>query len=237
MSKTERPLALWLKVLIAGFILFLALVYAGVVHSTERKGPVSEDSYMKENEPTTNFGEPGSGGGARWGYDFPGAYYNTYFKDTIITGGGIPAGSTIDSVKLKIYLPALSGTQAREDTLWICNKNAVEAQMTWNVYRTDSSWDAGGGDFVSPVDSLMGTFSACGFCDRYETTTFTPKGVAVFQAWLDGDRPNYGIIGTGRGSEFQHDWMQSEGTNKDSFMIYYTEAVAETGAKAKVKQK
>jgi hypothetical protein len=69
----------------------------------------------------------------------------------------LPSGATLKSAQLELTIvnnPGLDKTIAVHRIAQTSNRAWVESQVTWQEYKTGSSWTAAGGDFVAtPTDS------------------------------------------------------------------------------------
>jgi hypothetical protein len=68
----------------------------------------------------------------------------------VVWGTDIPAGATVDTAVLYLYYYSYSGNPVGR-TYWayrLTRTDWVEAEATWNIYKTGSSWSAGGGDYT-----------------------------------------------------------------------------------------
>jgi len=207
-----------IKLLVRGFVIWLILNYAGLIHATEVRRPISEDALLDQFAPTSNFG---SDTALAWGAE-SGNARRPWFKDSTIAG--IPAGSTIDSVFMKIYFASvLFSNNDITCTLYACAKNAVENQVTWNIYKTDSNWTTAGGDF----DTLIGIFTTdCGFGGAcYVTFKLNASGTNFFQQIKNATRSNFGMIGVSN-SGIRKEWRSSESAKPDSMVFHYTAGAA-----------
>jgi hypothetical protein len=108
----------------------------------------------------------------------PSSNYGTVAEVNIVRGGtasseravflfdfsSIPSGVTIESAALELTIvnnPGLDKTIAVHRVAQTSNRSWVESQVTWQEYKTGSSWTAPGGDFVAtPTDSELVSGSA-----------------------------------------------------------------------------
>ena len=204
------------KVAVVLFVIGLLLVYAGVIHATELRTQVAGDAHMDELFASQQTGTTAS---LEWGRRSDTRAEHPWFKADI---SGVPAGATIDSVKMKVYFTTVLSNGDVTCSLFACATNATEGGVTWDsANRGVLDWTANGGDY----DTLMAAFTTnCGFgVDCYYTFSMTASGVGVFQDWLDGARNNYGMVGRNDALGVSlRDFNSNNGTNPDSILIYYT---------------
>lgn len=60
----------------------------------------------------------------------------------------LPAGVTIDSSTLELFAFVATAEGDTVDAKRVTRTDWVEAQVTWNDYKTSSAWTSGGGDFT-----------------------------------------------------------------------------------------
>ena len=121
----------------------------------------------------------------------------------------IPAGATIIQALDSLFLLGESGSidvEALE-----VDSNWVEAQATWNIFKTDNNWSSAGGDFSSPDDTLS-------FTPASEDTAWCVFDVTnIIQAQLDGGCYGIGyqnVAGHVCGASWQY--VQFASVNHDS---------------------
>jgi hypothetical protein len=108
----------------------------------------------------------------------PSTNYGSVAEANIVRGGtasseravflfdfsSIPSGVTIKSAELELTIvnnPGLDKTIAVHRVAQTSNRSWVESQVTWQEYKTGSSWTAPGGDFVATAtDSELVSGSA-----------------------------------------------------------------------------
>ena len=88
-----------------------------------------------------------------------------------LSAAGIPAGATIDAAQLDLVcnLAAASAESARVNRL--TQQGWVEAEVTWNDYKTVTAWAVAGGDFTT-TDEVTWTLPT-------STGSFTITGLAT----------------------------------------------------------
>jgi len=141
--------------------------------------------------------------------------------------GYVPAGATVDSVRLS--LTAITGSltpyrarlyrlvrdwgeSASNATLQPDGAPAAPGDATWtNRFWPDSTWSSPGGDFVS-VPS--GSTDVAGAIVRYTFNT-TPQMVTDVQAWLDDPSINFGWIITGNENAALSGSLKGFGTHQN----------------------
>ena len=105
--------------------------------------PSGKDTYIREDQATTNFG------GATLLYL---SWYTSYAivdlaEFAITWGTDIPAGATITSATLSLYYYEKVGTDPVGLTAYaerLLRLNWVESEATWNIYKTGSNWSTAG---------------------------------------------------------------------------------------------
>lgn len=147
-----------------------------------------EDAPLRESAPTTNQGSSINISMA------PTAGSRVYL---LLRGinftDSIPAGSTILTCSLQVYVYSIGGSPLAPIINQVC-PSWVEGEVTWNIYSTGNNWSTAGAE-----DSSGATCSTCGSQDRMDedailNTGSTSNGYKVFgidpciaQQWLDGD--------------------------------------------------
>ena len=138
-------------------------------------GTTGKDSWLDENNPTTNHGTAALLG---IGYRSATSKISRGIFQFDLTG--IPQGSTINSATFSIYA---TGTDEGES-----------GNRTYEVHYVTQSWDestvtwSNQPTFDATVeDSVVVTANTTGF------KTFSSMATVV-QEWLDGDQTNYGIV-------------------------------------------
>lgn len=69
---------------------------------------------------------------------------------------GLYVGATINSASLQLYYYGYYNNDPVGKTVWaykLTRTDWVEAEATWNIYKTDSNWTAAGGDYVTSAPS------------------------------------------------------------------------------------
>lgn len=107
--------------------------------------PSAKDNTPSEYWPTTNYGA------ASIIYLMDGA---TETRRAILEFdlSDIPGGQTIVSANLQLYFRGFAHTNPSGKTVWaykLTRIDWVEAQSTWNVYKSGSNWTNPGGDYVT----------------------------------------------------------------------------------------
>jgi len=118
-------------------------------------------------------------------------------RDTLIKFdiSSIPAGSTIDTVTLTLYISANQG--AANGVLYIYDnlRNWAETQATWNVYTTGNNWTtagarSSGNDLTGTWGSATGALSNVTILSSTVSTTVVLPTASAFvssvQTALDG---------------------------------------------------
>jgi hypothetical protein len=89
------------------------------------------------------------------GYDFLRVLERDSYTQRTITEfdiSGLPVVDSLDSATLEFYYYGYTATDPVGKTVWAYKQTRtdwVEAEATWNSYKTGSSWTAPGGDYVT----------------------------------------------------------------------------------------
>jgi len=145
----------------------------------------TRDTYLSENSQNANFGAgdillvDGNDGG---GDDLA----------TLIAWelNGIPAGATVAqaSVTLQIFDPT-----AGPYNFFEVKRDWVELEATWNEYSNGANWQSSGAQGALDREPVsLGALS--GSTTGSVSFELNSAGIELVQAWLDGTKPNYGII-------------------------------------------
>jgi len=132
--------------------------------------PTNKDAFLRESEPDTNDGTA--------------VFGIVISQDTSRNRRGIfqfelpeeLIGKTITSATLSLYCYMLSNSAGR--TYWayrLTRTDWVEAEATWNSYKSGGTWTAAGGDFTT-TDG---------------TSTVVPDSAAVWMNWDVKDQVQY----------------------------------------------
>jgi len=107
--------------------------------------PSAKDTFIRSDNPTTNYGTD--------------ILLKTYDRDTLTIRpllefdiSGLPADQTLLSATLELYYVEISGTDPVGKTIWAYKQSHpdwVEAEATYNIYKTGSNWTNPGGDYVT----------------------------------------------------------------------------------------
>jgi len=104
----------------------------------------------------------------------------------------VPSGVTLKSAKLELTIvnnPGLDKTIAVHRVAQGSNRSWLEGQVTWQEYKTGSSWTTGGGDFVaqaSDSEAVSGTAVA--------GTVVTFQVLADAQSFYATPSTNFGFL-------------------------------------------
>ncbi len=116
--------------------------------------PTTKDDFPYKNEPNTNHGTSTA------------VFVYTYSNPSrsLLTWDitSIPSGAAISNANLSLWSYSVIGTPTGR-TYWMyenTRKDWVEAESTWNVYKTGSSWTAAGGDY-SETNGASKVMPAC----------------------------------------------------------------------------
>ena len=108
--------------------------------------PSAKDTQLESEHPTTNYGTE-----SRFNIrDYVNKTRRSLLEFDI---SGLPSGATINSASLQLYYWAWEWlADPSGKTVWaykLTRTDWVEAQATWNIYKTGSSWTSSGGDYVT----------------------------------------------------------------------------------------
>lgn len=106
--------------------------------------PSAKDTWLEESNPDDNHGLETSFNIL----DYIGYTYRAILEFDI---SSLPVGAELISATLELYFYTSSGAVTGK-TVWAYKLNLtdwVEAQATWNIYKTGSNWTAAGGDYVT----------------------------------------------------------------------------------------
>lgn len=143
-SKPDGHRALVFLAIVLLLILALGLPIASTLAASPLEVGATKDSYGRVNSPTSNYGTATdlrvSQGGEK---------ARSWFEFDI---SAIPAGQVITSATLSLYYSSYIGTNPSGQTVWaykLIRIDWVESEVTWNIYKTGSSWTTAGGDYVT----------------------------------------------------------------------------------------
>lgn len=102
----------------------------------------------------------------------------------------IPAGSTINSVSLKLTVVSGEGSASTVGTINLhqltpggsASNSLVEAQANWNVWATDSPWNTLGGDFGSSLANISISDYPPGSTHTFSSASLASATQSVFSA-------------------------------------------------------
>ena len=131
----------------------------------------------------------------------------------------IPAGSTINSVQMKVYVNWVQASDAYYVKLYKVDNEWAETEVTWNNRKTGIAWNTPGGDY----STLVGDGYGLGSTKGWKTVAAGANLVNLVQGWLDGTIPNYGVVLQREGSSGGQRGLDSrEGGNAAYLSIDYT---------------
>ena len=108
--------------------------------------PSTADSYMDKWSSNSNFGDDTKLSVQSW---FTSYHHRSMVRFDL---SEIPQGSTIHDATLSLYLyNAYPQTRTYGVHRIDADRDWVESEVTWNSYRSGSSWSSGGGDYVTPA--------------------------------------------------------------------------------------
>lgn len=111
--------------------------------------PSAKDNHMRQFVPTANYGT--SVALYVRSHDLPDNNDRSILEFDI---SGLPADITLISATLSLYAWSFASVVGR--TYWaykLTRIDWVEAQATWNIYKTGNNWTVGGGDYVTSEPS------------------------------------------------------------------------------------
>jgi len=145
----------------------------------------TRDTHLSEAAPTTNSGAA-----------------NPLMIDGDTTGGkdsyvllrwdvtGIPAGSTVQSARIKLNV---TNTSAQTYEIYRLNRTWTETGATWNQAASGTNWSVPGAKGTADRGSTVrGTVTAG--ATGTVTITLNSSGVSLVQSWIDTPSSNYGLI-------------------------------------------
>jgi len=145
----------------------------------------TQDTYMSEVRPDTNYGTSGT----LWadGDDGNGKDRAVLLKWENLN---IPVGSTVKSATITLNVTNPSkGTYE----LYALKPNWVDTEVTWNLYATGQNWQVPGAKGTSDRSSTMLGIVAASSIGPY-TITLNAAGIALVQSWVDDPSKNQGLI-------------------------------------------
>lgn len=105
--------------------------------------------------------------------------------------GGVPPGSTVESVKLTVQV--LNKTSGEGYALYAGRRAWSEAQATWTSAASGSAWASGGARGASDRgETPLGTLLPLA-AGKY-TVTLNSDGIAAVQGWIDQPASNHGFV-------------------------------------------
>lgn len=136
----------------------------------------------------------------------------------------IPASANITSATLSLWIQADYSSNARDYKVYRILRNWVEAEATWNSWKSGSAWTtAGAGSNGNDVD--LGTAWATTNFSATESVG-TEKTFALntteFKKLINGTYTNYGWL------------IKSDGEADDAYLIYTAEEAVETTKRPKL---
>lgn len=113
--------------------------------------PGDKDSFIIEDAVNNNYGSDVRAQASR-------GVATGYARRSVqeFDASALPAGATITSATLSLYYSTIIGADPSGETVWAYKQSRtdwVEAEVTWNIYKTGSSWTASGGDYVTSSPS------------------------------------------------------------------------------------
>ena len=116
-----------------------------VIDPTLTVQPAAKDAYLKQDNPTNNYGAITS----LQVQDYVDTTWRTLLEFDI---SELPPGATLNSASLNLNYYSYTTTDPVGKTIWaykLTRPDWVEAQATWNIYKTGSDWTSAGGDYVT----------------------------------------------------------------------------------------
>lgn len=116
-----------------------------VIDPTLTIQPSAKDTTIRENLPTSNYGERA--------YFFVQDRANFTYRSILeFDISELPAGATLNSASLELYYYRWDDGDPSGKTVWaykMTKPTWVELEATWNIYKTGSNWATSGGDYVT----------------------------------------------------------------------------------------
>ena len=164
----------------------------------------TRDTYIAQADPSTN---AGSGVDLQADGDDPPSSGNDLSSLLAWDLSAIPNGAVIQSasIEIEVYNVSTGSYQFYE-----VKRDWSESEATWNQAASGSSWTSAGASHEADDrgSQVLATISASA------TGTYSvdlgPDGLAVLQAWVDGERPNNGFILADSGTTDGLDFHSSE---------------------------
>ena len=150
------------------------------------------DTYMDDGAAESNFetnAEIKIGGGAG------GAITRTLWKNDFALGTNPPTSSVVVSAAtLTLYLNSEASSSAVDLECYKNLRDWVEAQATWNIWKTANNWDtAGCGNTTTDRENtILGTL-ALSATEAAGSKVITLNN-AIVQGWINGTISNYGFL-------------------------------------------
>ena len=107
---------------------------------------------------------------------------------------GVPAGRTITSATLKLYVTHTSA--AGQFQVYSLKRNWSEGTATWKRWAASSLWSHPGANYV-PADRgsiPRGSFTGTPATTGYALFPLNSDGIRQVQEWIDGVLPNHGFL-------------------------------------------
>lgn len=107
--------------------------------------PAAKDAYLKQDNPTNNYGSITS-------LQIQDYELNTWRTLLEFDISELPGGATLNSASLELDYYSYTTTDPVGKTIWVyklTKQDWVQSQATWNIYKSGSDWTTPGGDYVT----------------------------------------------------------------------------------------
>lgn len=145
--------------------------------------------YIRAADPTQY--HPGDGGAVQTGEQSGGGELQRALVKILLTD--VPAGSTINSVTLDLYLTNLGATANNRTMRAFRIKRALTYESSWNNYDTGLAWQTAGATGANDIEAESGNkgFTTGDTLNQYHSMTLTASHI---QDMLDGGYTNNGFL-------------------------------------------
>lgn len=172
----------WLPALNAGFDSY----------SSQPDGTAGKDSYITSGAATTNFGTNTNIG---VGEDSGGA--NISRTAIAFDLSSIPSSNTTSAATLTTTITTDESSNARDFKIYRILRDWVEAEITWNIWKTANNWTtAGAGSDGNDTDltTVWGSVSMGASDTGAKVWTFSSTGLTELDKFINGTYSNYGWL-------------------------------------------
>jgi hypothetical protein len=160
-------------------------------YTTQPDGTDGIDTMLNEQLPTTNHGTETV---TSVGYNTSSSNKRRGLLKFDLSKGTNPPPSTATASSAVITLNCSTYNVTRTLATYQVLRDWVEAQVTWNIWKTSNNWTtagcgSAGNDYVN---TDLGSVSVTG--TGTVTLTLNAAGLAIVQGWIDGSIANYGLL-------------------------------------------